>query len=84
MVQTDYDEKKCTEEAFKQRALDEIKAGNLKFVSRQDKRRKIREFVKVGLQTKEEYFKKAYRTFLCWMITQNWRKIFLSLVIYPR
>lgn len=63
MVQTDYDEKKCTEEAFKQRALDEIEAGNLKFVSRQDKRRKIREFVKLGLQTKEEYFKKAYRTF---------------------
>lgn len=63
MVQTDYDDKKCTKEAFEQRALNEIKAGNLTFVSRQDKRSEIREFVKIGLLTKERYFEKAYRTF---------------------
>ena len=63
MVQTDYDDNKCTEEAFKQRALDEIIAADLTIASRQDKRRKIREFVKIGLQTKEKYFREAYRTF---------------------
>ena len=63
MVQTDYDDKICTKEAFEQRALNEIKAGNLTFVSRQDKRSEIREFVKIGLLTKERYFEKAYRTF---------------------
>lgn len=63
MVQTDYDEKQCTEEAFKQRALDEIKAGNLPFINRQDKRSKIRCFIKSGLKTKEQCFKKAYKTF---------------------
>lgn len=63
MVQTDYDEKQCTEEAFKQRALDEIEAGKLPVISRQDKRSKIRKFVKMGLQIKEKYFKKAYKSF---------------------
>lgn len=60
MVQTDYDEKQCTEEAFRQRALDEIAIGKLTFISRQDKRAKIRKFVKRGLQTKEKYFAEAY------------------------
>lgn len=63
MVQTDYDEKKCSETAFKQRALEEIAAGNLTFISRQDKRAKIREFVKRGLKTKEKYFAEAYRRY---------------------
>lgn len=63
MVQTDYDEKKCTEEAFKQRALDEIEAGKLLVVNRQDKRSKIRAFVKRGLQTRKKYFKEAYKSF---------------------
>lgn len=63
MVQTDYDDKQCTEEAFKQRALDEIAAGKLTFLSRQDKRAKIRKFVKLGLQSKDKYFAKAYERY---------------------
>ena len=63
MVQTDYDDKQCTPEAFKQRVLDEINEGKLPYINRQDKRRKIREFIKIGLQTKEKYFKEAYKTF---------------------
>lgn len=63
MVQTDYDDKQCTPEAFKQRVLDEIKEGKLPSINRQDKRRKIREFIKIGLQTREKYFKEAYKTF---------------------
>lgn len=35
----------------------------LPVISRQDKRSKIRKFVKMGLQTKEKYFKKAYKSF---------------------
>ena len=60
MVQTDYDEKQCTEKAFKQRALDEIAASKITFLNRQDKRAKIRDFVKRGLQTKDRYFAEAY------------------------
>ena len=63
MVQTDYDDKQCTPEAFKQRVLDEINEGKLPYINRQDKRRKIRDFIKIGLQTREKYFKEAYRTF---------------------
>lgn len=63
MVQTDYDDKQCTPEVFKQRVLDEINEGKLPYINRQDKRRKIREFIKIGLQTKEKYFKEAYKTF---------------------
>lgn len=63
MVYTDYDEKQCTEEALEQRALSEIEAGKLPYVSRQDKRRKIREFVKEGLKTKNKYFEQTYRTY---------------------
>lgn len=60
MVQTDYDETQCTEKAFKQRAIDELAASKITFLSRQDKRAKIREFVKRGLQTKDKYFAEAY------------------------
>lgn len=63
MVQTDYDEKQCTKEAFEQRAKDEIAAGNITFVSRQDKRAKIRQFVDKGIKTKAKYFEKAYRNY---------------------
>ncbi|MBE6293956.1 MAG: hypothetical protein E7090_04665 [Bacteroidales bacterium] len=63
MVQTDYDDKQCTPDAFKQRVLDEINEGKLPYINRQDKRRKIREFIKIGLQTREKYFKEAYKTF---------------------
>ena len=63
MVQTDYDDKQCTPDAFKQRVLDEINEGKLPSINRQDKRRKIREFIKIGLQTREKYFKEAYKTF---------------------
>ena len=60
MVQTDYDDKQCTPDAFKQRVLDEINEGKLPYINRQDKRRKIREFIKIGLQTKEKYFKEEW------------------------
>lgn len=63
MVQADYDDKQCSEEAFKQRALNEIAKGQLTFINRQDKRKKIREFVKLGRKKKGEYFAKAYRTY---------------------
>ena len=63
MVYTDYDEKQCTEKAFEQRALSEIAAGNLKFVSRQDKRKKIRDFVKAGVKTRDKYFKETFNTY---------------------
>lgn len=63
MVQTNYDEKRCTKEGFKQRALYEIETGKLAVVNRQDKRNKIRQFVKTGFQTKEKYFKDAYKSF---------------------
>lgn len=63
MVQTDYDDKQCSSAALKHRALDEIAAGNLTFINRQDKRKKIRTFIKMGLQTKEKYFAKAYRRY---------------------
>lgn len=63
MVQTDYHEKQCTEAAFKKRALDEIASGKLTFVNRQDKRAKIRKFVKLGLRTKNKYFAEAYRRY---------------------
>lgn len=52
-----------TKEGFKQRALYEIETGKLPVVNRQDKRNKIRQFVKTGFQTKEKYFKDAYKSF---------------------
>lgn len=63
MVQIDYDEKQCTEAAFRKRAIDEIASGNLTVVSRQDRRDKIRKFVKLGLQSKNKFFASAYRKY---------------------
>lgn len=63
MVQTNYDETQCSREGFERRALDEIEKGNFPYVSRQDKRNKIRQFIKLGLQTKEKYFKEAYNRY---------------------
>ena len=63
MVQTDYDEKECTEEAFKRRAESKIANNKFSFKSRQEKRATIRKFIKEGIKTKEKYFAEAYRRY---------------------